>query len=289
MDNLVDDIEDVDVQPHPCLLDDDDLRFEVLLLSDLGTVHAATSVSRAWRATALRCDLRHWGHCDRKAFARFEPQEHPPKGWSCESIAELSAVKPFEVLDLTGVIVSSPQAAAALAAALPSTLHTLCIAGRPQDCAHPDAMLHALLSRVETLPRLRALDLRGIFTERSLAGVRLLAAAHARADKVGEALTLVRSMPALERLSIGFHCYTALGHREGEEYLRAQAALSPRLRNIGCLVPTSRLCPIDVRCRQCGTVLYRRLRDYLVHAPQQVHSATAGHAGCATLPHPEMI
>ena len=80
------------------------------------------------------------------------------------------------------------------------------------------------------------------------------------------------------------HLYTAIGVREGSDYLLAQERASPRLARIGCNIGCNALPPaIDVHCGLCGGWIYRRLTRYLVHPPQQPHISYELHTDASML------
>ena len=79
---------------------------------------------------------------------------------------------------------------------------------------------------------LRSLDLTGILTERSLAGLRLQQRRRAKTADMREddltqgspnvaRLSFARALPRLEVLALGFHCFSVIGQREGLEYARS--------------------------------------------------------------------
>ena len=203
----------------PSPLEDSDLLFHVFHFADCHTLRSLVAVARAWRMVAMRQDLPHWRSLDAATFAALEPaafktNEGASKRWSCERVTAACIYKPqLTALDLSGAgRTSTLQATRRLAECLPTSLQvlSLCDAGM---WSHPDAMIDALLSRAEALPLLHSLDLQAVCTERTLAGMRLLK------QRKGEGCTelrgLVRSLPALRRLAVGFHLLTAIGHREG--------------------------------------------------------------------------
>ena len=286
---------------------DADLLFAIFAqLSDVesGSLKAALQVSTTWRAVGLRPDLCHWHECSHAKFVAFDGLARPALegraesiaslveslrisalarplhlNWTCEAVARLAVAKPRLVaLDLTGCFVSDASAAAQMSACLPPTLECLIVS---RAVNQPDAMLHQLLRGLEALPRLRELDLRGIFNERTLAGVRLLA--RGGNSGVNSAVDMARTLPALEVLAIGFNAHTPLGRREGSQYLAAQASRSPRLRCIGCSVEAASLKPIDVYCRECGGLIYADLHCYIAHAPQQKQIAYEIHTDTAPI------
>ena len=174
-----------------------ELRAEVerLRTQERHTLRAVLQTNHAWRAAALRPDLPFWARCDPASFLALAPprgQSHPCEHrWTCEAVARLVAAKPrLQALDLSACSVSSAAAVARMIRALPPTLHTLALV---QPCAQPDATLHALLQGLSALPQLRRLDLRGVLTERTLAGVRLLGRAEGKT-----AASLAVRMGALE-------------------------------------------------------------------------------------------
>jgi hypothetical protein len=129
-----------------------------------------------------------------------------------------------------------------MSAMLPATLHTLAV--RPPEgrgrvrIEHPDAFLDALLACIEELPLLRSLDLTGILTERSLAGLRLQQRRRAKTAAMRDddltqgspnvaRLSFARALPRLEVLALGFHCFSAIGRREGLEYALFPSELAP--------------------------------------------------------------
>ena len=88
---------------------------------------------------------------------------------------------------------------------------------------------------------LRSLDLTGILTERSLAGLRLQQRRRAKTADMREddltqgspnvaRLSFARALPRLEVLALGFHCFSVIGQREGLEYARSPLPNSPQPR-----------------------------------------------------------
>lgn len=265
---------------HPSLL-----KFALRHDANLDTLRCVLVTSHTWRAAALRPDLLHWSTANMAAFLAVDSLsarrtwtggvlaslgamsiQASLTRWDCSTVSKLLACKRVHTLSLDHVRVAGASAAAQLAAALPSTsLHTLILSTSAQQ---PDVMLHALLERLESLPQLHTLDIRGVLTERTFAGVRLL-----QLRDPGGSIQLVRTLPSLERLAVGFHTFTAIGIREGQSYLSEQMsrARAPRLQSVGCMFGVDRLVPIDIHCRLCQTQLYCRLTRYLVHPPQQPH------------------
>ena len=303
------------VDPPPPSLDNTDVLFLIASLATLDDLASIVLISKDWRATALRADLPHWRQCERRTFCALRTPA-ASAAWDCRSLSRLLVAKPLVAsLDLTGVQALGTADVRTMAGLLPPALRMLTLRSsreRPAaELLHPDAMLDALLGRVESLPHLQCLDLQGVLTERSLAGLRLLqqqrreelsgpsagraaqqrrrplswllgggdgvsgAAAAAVANEDATASDarrgFARALPALEVLSVGFHTFTALGHREGREYLLQQLALAPRVQRVGCLIDSSLCVPLDIKCRLCGSTLYRRLSSYIVHPPQQPH------------------
>lgn len=213
----------------------------------------------------MRPDLCHWHHCSVGAFAALDPTLKI-RQWCCESVSLVAAAKPrLRSLDLTDLHVSSAEAVVQMSACLPATLESLAVGSRINQ---PDAMLQHLLDGLEALPRLRQVDLTGVLNARTLAGMRLLT----RDERSGATPSgLARTLPALERLSVGFSTFSHLGRSMGIDYLMAQAACAPRLRYIGCCFNVDLLQPIDIYCRVCAGALYRNLDNYVVHPPQQGH------------------
>ena len=215
----------------------------------------------------------------------MQPGFYPGLSWCCDNAAAALHTKPLiQHLDLSGCFVTSASAAAGLCSCFKTTvsLHTLVYNGQ---CNQPDAMLNALLNGIESLPSLSCLDLRGLFTERTLAGARLLQ----RRDRQGRgALELARHLPVLKSLAVGFELLTALGHRDGSNFLASQAVKAPNLSLISCSrsfqasqvdgrqnpplsIAATDLVAVDIACRLCHSVLYEGLISYLLHPPQQGH------------------
>lgn len=284
---------DGEVAASSVVLGDADLLFLIASLLDDSTsvdrivplsIRALTLTSSVWRAVVLRADLPLWRHCDSSHFRMLEPHDGQRVSlyalirqlslsdvdrWTSDAVLRLLHAKPLlQSLDLTQCAIASRDAADRLIAALPMTLHTF-VTGAAVH--HPDAMLHAVLKgeRLAQLPHLTSLDISGVCTERTLAGLRMLA----RQSAGGQAVdALAPSLPALECLSVGFHTFTALGVREGAQFLIAAYERSPRLCRLGCaLAAKSMPTAIDVACAVCGGCLWRALREYAVHPPQQPH------------------
>jgi hypothetical protein len=220
-------------------LDDPDLVFQVCtMFSVYSALRAALCVSRVWRAAALRPDLPLWRSCSRDAFYALEAEPtwratmlsmlraaSPSRlcrrlGWCCEAVERLLRSKRLlETLDLSQLHVSRASAAGAMARAMPAAtaLHTLVVGPSNQ----PDALLQQLVEHLPSLPRLSRLDLRGVLTERTLAGMALL---RRRKEDHRGAAGLACRLPSLERLSVGFHVFTGPAvAREGLAFLAAQA------------------------------------------------------------------
>ena len=148
----------------------------------------------------------------------------------------------------------------------------------PCGCGPPRPLPRARPTCTHPTAYRAQLDLRGIFTERTLAALRLLLRTSS------PPVELVRSLPSLERLAVGFHTFSGVGAREGAEYLAAQCVHAPRLRCIGCTYAASSLVSLDVYCRICRSQLYRALDAYVVHAPQQRHISYELHTDVPPLP-----
>ena len=349
-------------------IEDPDLIFLIVAHAEFQSLATIARICKSWRAAALRTDLPHWSECDESRFLAL--QRSILRRYSSEALIRVLRSKPrIGALDLTNLSASEGSSLHRMSAVLPATLHTLAV--RPPEgrgrvrIEHPDVFLDALLARIEELPMLRSLDLTGILTERSLAGLRLQQRRRAKTADMREddltqgspnvaRLSFARALPRLEVLALGFHCFSVIGQREGLEYARSplpnspqprpcsrpshhpqprpllqtftpptglappapsahapfacalspnvpttpevddsaarcscvclcrasscfvrylleQQRLAPRLCRIGCLVDAPRCAPLDVKCRMCGEVLYRRLEEYIVHPPQQPH------------------
>ena len=260
---------------------------------------ALARVSHTLRSAALSPLLPGWHACNRAAFEEAGPPCEPepvaesfraaiarrllsspplpPSRWRAASIAKLLQCKlHLRHLDLSGILIEAPGAAATIVRFLPSTLESLAIR---DGCTQPDAMLAALLRspRLPQLTKLTSLDLSGVATERTLAGMRMLAAPRATDSEDGplaRAARMAIALPSLEQLSVGFHLWTALGAREGAAYLGAQCstACTPRLKRLGCNFSADALpAAIDIHCGVCGGRLFDGVSSYVVHPPQQTH------------------
>lgn len=277
------------------VLSDPDLLFQILSnLSEIEHLRPVLRASHALRSAALRPDLHLWRECNSDSFAALEPQDaSAPKTlgkliqlilgtssrWSIESVLKLLSAKRHVVaLDLSMARVPSQEACSAVLAALPTSLRVLAVGS---DCSQPDAMLNAIRKcpRLGTLPNLQALDLRGVLTDRTLSGMRLLMRKERRTDAEGGGAgsqgvaRLARVLPELRALAVGFHTYTQLGQAEGTSYLRAQCAMAPRLGAVSCMLSlgVTDLGPLDVHCAVCRRRIFSNLTDYLVHPAQQPH------------------
>lgn len=223
-----------------------------------------------------------------------------PTRWNADSVSRLLAAKPQLVsLDLTRVRVLSAADLHHLASQLQrcSALQTFrlshCVTGTSVGDA---AVLDSLLSAIESLPLLRVLDVGRILSDdillqrrrnierkqRAQSQSSLLRAvldalpsfgapspraheqgvAHGPGDAPSVAhQTFVRTLPALEVLSVGLNLFTPIGRRDGRLYVLEQLAKSPSLRRIGCQVAAALCVPIDLHCRLCGAAIYRNLTE----------------------------
>ena len=279
--------------PSETVLSDPDLVFLIVSFLPardgpralLGVLRAAKQL----RAVALRPDLPHWRACNLQTFQDLEPDlgtlaarffrmaslVDGRQRFDCSAALRVLATKPcLTSLDLSGLKIPSQGAVSQLLEALPASLRTLAIRS---DCPQPDAALGAIRRspRLGELPNLCRLDLRGILTERTLAGLRLIRGAVSYLPQhLGEKPEgLARPLPNLEYLAVGFHTYTRIGHEEGLRYLKDQLDHSPRLQAISCspLIGVDTLGPVDVHCGVCQRRLYANLSNYIVHPPQQPH------------------
>jgi hypothetical protein len=151
-------------------IENPDLVFLIVAHAEFQSLATIARICKSWRAAALRTDLPHWSECDESRFLAL--QRSNLRRYSSEALIRVLRSKPrIGALDLTNLSASDGSSLLRMSAMLPVTLHTLAV--RPPECEHPDAFLDALLARIEELPLLRSLDLTGILTERSLAGLRL--------------------------------------------------------------------------------------------------------------------
>lgn len=289
---------DVDIATER-VLTDPDLLFVICTHIHDKSMHALTLTSCAFRATTLRPDAPFWRECTLRRYellnppiaetrlhklyaattARLQTRHENPAFWDCEHIRRILLTKHVTSLDLSLCQVPSRAAAASMITAIPDSLSRLVI---DEFNSQPDVLLYALLQqpcsgvsvaplpnlpRLSQLPMLTHLDLRGVCTERTLAGMRLLTK-NGRLPRGSLAPTL----PHLRAYAVGFHTHTALGVREGEAFLQAQRENAPKLQRIGCHVSCDALAEaIDLRCAVCGTVLFGGVTKYLIHPPQQPH------------------
>ena len=243
-----------------CVLSDPDLLFQIASsCSDLVQLKPWFGTCRATRAAALRADLPLWTSCDQLSFIALEGPstlgrlisriagapldpfsavstlfntELCSQRWHCNSVLLLLRAKPRLLsLDLSGCKIASHQGLVQVLEALPNSLTSLSIAS---NCPQPDAALAAIQScreRLSALPSLTALDLRGVFTERSLVGLRLLgrllerartgassgAGTHSGASTTS---SFILVLPHLQKLAVGFHTFSNFGQKFGESASR---------------------------------------------------------------------
>jgi hypothetical protein len=222
-------------------IENPDLVFLIVAHAEFQSLATIARICKSWRAAALRTDLPHWSECDESRFLAL--QRSNLRRYSSEALIRVLRSKPrISALDLTNLSASDGSSLLRMSAMLPATLHTLAV--RPPEgrgrvrIEHPDAFLDALLARIEELPLLRSLDLTGILTERSLAGLRLQQRRRAKTAAMREddltqgspnvaRLSFARALPRLEVLALGFHCFSAIGRREGLEYALFPSELAP--------------------------------------------------------------
>ena len=225
-------------------IEDPDLIFLIVAHAEFQSLATIARICKSWRAAALRTDLPHWSECDESRFLAL--QRSILRRYSSEALIRVLRSKPrIGALDLTNLSASEGSSLHRMSAVLPATLHTLAV--RPPEgrgrvrIEHPDVFLDALLARIEELPMLRSLDLTGILTERSLAGLRLQQRRRAKTADMREddltqgspnvaRLSFARALPRLEVLALGFHCFSVIGQREGLEYARSPLPNSPQPR-----------------------------------------------------------
>ena len=241
-------------------IEDPDLIFLIVAHAEFQSLATIARICKSWRAAALRTDLPHWSECDESRFLAL--QRSNLRRYSSEALIRVLRSKPrIGALDLTNLSASEGSSLHRMSAVLPATLHTLAV--RPPEgrgrvrIEHPDVFLDALLARIEELPMLRSLDLTGILTERSLAGLRLQQRRRAKTADMREddltqgspnvaRLSFARALPRLEVLALGFHCFSVIGQREGLEYARSpyrtphSLAPAPDLHTTHSLAPCSR-------------------------------------------------
>ena len=241
-------------------IEDPDLIFLIVAHAEFQSLATIARICKSWRAAALRTDLPHWSECDESRFLAL--QRNNLRRYSSEALIRVLRSKPrIGALDLTNLSASEGSSLHRMSAVLPATLHTLAV--RPPEgrgrvrIEHPDVFLDALLARIEELPMLRSLDLTGILTERSLAGLRLQQRRRAKTADMREddltqgspnvaRLSFARALPRLEVLALGFHCFSVIGQREGLEYARSpyrtphSLAPAPDLHTTHSLAPCSR-------------------------------------------------
>jgi len=222
-------------------IENPDLVFLIVAHAEFQSLATIARICKSWRAAALRTDLPHWSECDESRFLAL--QRSNLRRYSSEALIRVLRSKPrIGALDLTNLSASDGSSLLRMSAMLPATLHTLDV--RPPEgrgrvrIEHPDAFLDALLACIEELPLLRSLDLTGILTERSLAGLRLQQRRRAKTAAMREddltqgspnvaRLSFARALPRLEVLALGFHCFSAIGRREGLEYALFPSELAP--------------------------------------------------------------
>jgi hypothetical protein len=222
-------------------IENPDLVFLIVAHAEFQSLATIARICKSWRAAALRTDLPHWSECDESRFLAL--QRSNLRRYSSEALIRVLRSKPrIGALDLTNLSASDGSSLLRMSAMLPATLHTLAV--RPPEgrgrvrIEHPDTFLDALLARIEELPLLRSLDLTGILTERSLAGLRLQQRRRAKTAAMREddltqgspnvaRLSFARALPRLEVLALGFHCFSAIGRREGLEYALFPTELAP--------------------------------------------------------------
>jgi len=242
----------VQSDPLDAVLSDPDLLFHIMCkLPDVAFLRPLFGVSKNVRAAALRPDLPLWWSCDEAAFCALEDGEtfsagvvlsylpkiissmimenRPSRRWDCNSVLSLLQAKPrLTALDLSGCKLPSQEAFAEVLQALPGSLTSLSIS---HHCSQPDAALATMCrNKLNSLSNLAALDLRGILTERSLAGLGLLGRL-GRADPGGGS-SLAIPLPALQKLSVGFHTFTPFGHRFGTLSSRQPASNRPSFQRL---------------------------------------------------------
>ena len=234
---------DADTSRSWCI-ENPDLVFLIVAHAEFQSLATIARICKSWRAAALRTDLPHWSECDESRFLAL--QRSILRRYSSEALIRVLRSKPrIGALDLTNLSASEGSSLHRMSAVLPATLHTLAV--RPPEgrgrvrIEHPDVFLDALLARIEELPMLRSLDLTGILTERSLAGLRLQQRRRAKTADMREddltqgspnvaRLSFARALPRLEVLALGFHCFSVIGQREGLEYARSPLPNSPQPR-----------------------------------------------------------
>ena len=234
---------DADTSRSWCI-ENPDLVFLIVAHAEFQSLATIARICKSWRAAALRTDLPHWSECDESRFLAL--QRSNLRRYSSEALIRVLRSKPrIGALDLTNLSASEGSSLHRMSAVLPATLHTLAV--RPPEgrgrvrIEHPDVFLDALLARIEELPMLRSLDLTGILTERSLAGLRLQQRRRAKTADMREddltqgspnvaRLSFARALPRLEVLALGFHCFSVIGQREGLEYARSPLPNSPQPR-----------------------------------------------------------
>jgi hypothetical protein len=209
-------------------IENPDLVFLIVAHAEFQSLATIARICKSWRAAALRTDLPHWSECDESRFLAL--QRSNLRRYSSEALIRVLRSKPrISALDLTNLSASDGSSLLRMSAMLPATLHTLAVRPPEGRIEHPDAFLDALLARIEELPLLRSLDLTGILTERSLAGLRLQQRRRAKTAAMREddltqgspnvaRLSFARALPRLEVLALGFDCFSAIGRREGLEY-----------------------------------------------------------------------
>ena len=232
----------VPFDPVDAVLSDSDMLFHVFCqLTNVAFLRPVLSTSKTLRAAALRADLPLWWSCNEESFRALErpkaaesllprlisritnfsssPEDSRSMRWHCDSVLALLRAKwRLTSLDLSGCKLPSQEVFAAVLEALPSSLTSLSIS---HDCNQPDAALATLRNckhHLNALPRLTTLDLRGILTERSLAGLRILGRLGRADPNVGPSLAL--PLPALQRLAVGFHLFTTFGQHFGAIFWR---------------------------------------------------------------------
>jgi hypothetical protein len=259
------------------LSDPDLLHCVILHFTSLESIRCFFTTSKAFRAAALHQSLTSWTVLNQLNFATLETREAERSTFNLHNIKAALAAKPqVTLLDLAHCHVGGAGALEDMLSVLPSALESLSVTS---DCNQPDLMLTTLRStpRVRELPRLMTMDLRGVLTLRTLAGLRMLRMRRDLDDKGSQPpprpleQTIALPLPHLERLAVGFHLFHLVGAREGTAYLNAQLAVAPKLCSVGCGIAADFLRAIDVRCGVCRRVLYAKLRAYVVHPPQQRH------------------